>query len=717
MVAATFRDYSSPFFKDSRFETSRFLTVNRFETSLYIKVLPKSHLYQNKGIMSDPKAVLERKKSVVSSGVSTAPVSWEDYKSRLSIFGWQRGTSYKWNTKVEFFTGSGEIEAFGELFFDNLATMLGVTGSAVGHIGYGLTGQSWQGGPDGYPMAVATAWEKIYYEWNIPACGLCLLFGNIYYAWLATRLATKENRTDVCAQPYGMNTTVIYIMLYAITYPALVAGLQRNIPSCHDDNSCTEAMINDAALKAATYGWEVSVTANFIVGLFECTGFFLGDLVRWLFPKAAVFIPLMGVGFVWLAFQYIDDIFQEPMMCFLPFMIIMTGFFGNVRYKIYKSITFPIALLAILSSSAFGWMGACKHSTKEIGYGYAGDTTSVAAQYNGAFADGTARKTCQGTDKALAKEAWKKYAGKGDVFGGFGKGLKGFTHDTVKDLVAQSLLYGAIGFLGTMADVESAELAGDSYPMAECLIVDGVGTMIGALAGGIYGTTMYIGHPVHKALGAKIGYSVLNGAIFFILFTSGIFASLYEVIPLCANGAILIFVGLLLGRQGFENTPRRHYPALLLGLMPFIANIMSLESRGNHSYNMGIQMMSAGGGTMAGIFICCISCFAIDRQFKKATVLSMIMSLLSLFGFFASHNDLIDVSTHVRGPRHETLGIFDASDDKNQGWRWSIGWIMCAFYFALHIPFQKPGGMIKMPIDDSDMDADPYDKDEVLDGK
>ena len=174
----------------------------------------------------------------------------------------------------------------------------------------------------------------------------------------------------------------------------------------------------------------------------------------------------------------------------------------------------------------------------------------------------------------------EEVCGKGDAFGGFGKGLKGFTHDTVKDLVAQSLLYGAIGFLGTMADVESAELAGDSYPMAECLIVDETsGTMIGARRS-IYGTTMYIGHPVHKALGAKIGYSMLNGAIFFILFTSGIFASLYEVIPLCANGAILIFVGLLLGRQGFENTPRRHYPALLLGLMPFIANIMSLSRAG-----------------------------------------------------------------------------------------------------------------------------------------
>ena len=107
-------------------------------------MLPKSHLYQNKGIMSDPKAVLEREEICRLLRGLHRPVSWEDYNA--ITFGWQRGTSYKWNTKAEFFTGSGEIEAFGELFFDNLATMLGVTGSAVGHIGYGLTGQSWQGG-------------------------------------------------------------------------------------------------------------------------------------------------------------------------------------------------------------------------------------------------------------------------------------------------------------------------------------------------------------------------------------------------------------------------------------------------------------------------------------------------------------------------------------------------------------------------------------------
>jgi len=57
------------------------------------------------------------------------------------------------------------MEAFCELFFDNLATLLGVTGSAVGHIGYGLINASWRDWiPDLYKLHIALEWEKIYYE-------------------------------------------------------------------------------------------------------------------------------------------------------------------------------------------------------------------------------------------------------------------------------------------------------------------------------------------------------------------------------------------------------------------------------------------------------------------------------------------------------------------------------------------------------------------------
>lgn len=90
------------------------------------------------------------------------------------------------------------------------------------------------------------------------------------------------------------------------------------------------------------------------------------------------------------------------------------------------------------------------------------------------------------------------------------------------------------------------------------------------------------------------------------------------------------------------------------------------------------------------------------------------MCFLSLFGFFASHNDIIDPSTGVRGPRHEKLGIYDSSSDLNQGWRWAISWAMVGVYFAVHIPFQKKGSHVKMPIDMRDMKADPYDSDTDL---
>ena len=46
--------------------------------------------------------VLEKKKSVISAGVSTSPVSWEDYKSRLKIFGWQNGTFFYIDFECEF---------------------------------------------------------------------------------------------------------------------------------------------------------------------------------------------------------------------------------------------------------------------------------------------------------------------------------------------------------------------------------------------------------------------------------------------------------------------------------------------------------------------------------------------------------------------------------------------------------------------------------------
>jgi hypothetical protein len=59
------------------------------------------------------------------------------------------------------------------------------------------------------------------------------------------------------------------------------------------------------------------------------------------------------------------------------------------------------------------------------------------------------------------------------------------------------------------------------------------------------------------------------------------------------------------------------------------------------------------------------------------------------------------------------VGMYDASDDRNNGWRWSVAWTMAAIFFAIHIPFQKGNtrairDILPARIDGDD--ADPYDE-------
>ena len=135
--------------------------------------------------------------------------------------------------------------------------MLGVTGSAIGHIGYGILAapfRSW--GPEGYSVGVAGATvEKIYYEWGIPACGCAYcLVTCITRGW---RLVWRRRKIErVTAQPYGMNTTVIYIMLYRHHFAGSGKGHDKFAPCISYGDRCTatDAEIQSAARKAAEYG-------------------------------------------------------------------------------------------------------------------------------------------------------------------------------------------------------------------------------------------------------------------------------------------------------------------------------------------------------------------------------------------------------------------------------------------------------------------------------
>ena len=112
---------------------------------------------------------------------------------------------------------------------------------------------------------IGQEWEKIFFSRNIPGCAIAMLLGNVFYAWQCGRLGNKEGRTDVTAQPYGINTTGVYITLYAIQLQALFAGASKFFPADPMDAALVEA----AAYNAADHAWKISVACNFILGIFE----------------------------------------------------------------------------------------------------------------------------------------------------------------------------------------------------------------------------------------------------------------------------------------------------------------------------------------------------------------------------------------------------------------------------------------------------------------
>nr|BFE68843.1 hypothetical protein GCM10020092_021440 [Actinoplanes digitatis] len=92
----------------------------------------------------------------------------------------------------------GDTNAFFGFGVNVLVNVLTLTGLCIGVIG----------------MAPGNVFGVI-----LPALGIALVLGNMYYTYLARRLAAKENRTDVTAMPYGPSVPHMFIVIFVIMLP------------------------------------------------------------------------------------------------------------------------------------------------------------------------------------------------------------------------------------------------------------------------------------------------------------------------------------------------------------------------------------------------------------------------------------------------------------------------------------------------------------------
>jgi AGZA family xanthine/uracil permease-like MFS transporter len=432
----------------------------------------------------------------------------------------------------------------------------------------------------------------------LPATGLMLCLSTIYYAWLGYKLALKTGRTDVCALPSGISVPHMFVVTFVIMLPIA------------------------AKTGDPIKGWEAGLTWVFIQSFVLMAGGFVAPFIRKITPRAALLGTLAGVSIAFISMRPALEMFMTPAIGMICFAVILASWFGGVRY--FRGI--PAGLVAIAVGSLIAW------GSTALGLGYGGMTLEKlgASVSNFGF--------------AVPLPAFNH------VFGGF---------EFLGVILVTAIPFGIYDLVEALDNVESAAVAGDSFPTTRVLTADGVISLIGCVMGNPFINAVYIGHPGWKAMGGRIGYSAATGVTVIVLSTFGIISLMSSLIPVVAISPILLYIGMLIGAQAFQETPKRHAPAIILALAPHLAAWgklqidNSLAAAGTNVATVGLDKLGqtgilyhglevlGGGSILSGVILGSIAVFIIDRKFANAAISAAIGGVMTFFGLM--HGEAIGI--------------------------------------------------------------------------
>lgn len=432
----------------------------------------------------------------------------------------------------------------------------------------------------------------------LPAVGLMLCISTLYYAWLAYKLAQETGRTDICALPSGISVPHMFVVIFVIMLPI--------------------AVTTGNPIK----GWEAGLTWVFVQSFVLMIGGYVAPYIRKITPRAALLGTLAGVSIAFISLRPALEMFMTPVIGVVCFAIILLSWFGGVRY--FKGI--PAGLVAIAVGTLIAW------GSTALGLNYGGLTLEKLMQSVTSFGFSIPIPAI------------------GHVFSGF---------EFIGIILVTAIPFGIYDLVEAMDNVESASVAGDSFPTTRVLTADGIISLIGCCMGNPFINAVYIGHPGWKAMGGRIGYSAATGIAVLVLCWLGIIAVFSSLIPVVAISPILLYIGMLIGSQAFQESPKIHAPAIVVSLMPHLAAWGKLQidsalgAAGTNAAAVGLDKLGqtgilyhglsvlGGGAILGGLMLGAITVFIIDRNFVKAAAFSLASAVLTFFGFM--HGEAIGI--------------------------------------------------------------------------
>lgn len=448
----------------------------------------------------------------------------------------------------------------------------------------------------------------------IPGALVGIIVGNLMSVRLARRVAHRTGNPNVTAMPLGLDLPTTVGFAVAIVGPLFLALQARGL----------------SVSEAATMAWYVGMAGTIWVGIIKFGLSYFGGLIQRILPMAALLGSMVGIAIVWLGANAILGVFSLPEVGLLSL--------GIMVYALIAGHRMPGALPGAVAAIIFG--------------------TTVYYVLGGVG--------------LLDSFAWPQPAGLGLAFplpslGG------------VEQLFGETIFYLAVilpfALLVTASTINltaGANLVGDDLKSGELIRADAVGTIVGALFGGVVQTTPYFGHPTYKRMGARCAYSLGVAVVLAIGGVIGIIQFLIDVLPDAAIKPVLIVVACDIVRLAFKGVKSDDSPGVAFAAMPAIIAFAHVKVgdlyRAMESGLAGARdVLSAGGdaagaamlhaqvmlpaawqheyalmGAMArgyiltGILWAAAVSYVINKQFREGAVAFFLAGGLALFGIIHS---------------------------------------------------------------------------------
>lgn len=397
--------------------------------------------------------------------------------------------------------------------------------------------------------------------------------------------------------------------------------------------------------------YQIGLGAAFLSGLLKMSGAVIGPWLERVIPRAGLLGTIAGVAIVWIAMVPSAIIFTQPMIGLPVLFVVLLGFLGQYQFP----FRVPTGLVAI-------GLG--------VGLGFLTGESTINLEQTGFY-----------PPVPVLADLW------------VGLQLIWRTPELFVVLIPIEIY----NFIEAIGNVKSAQTAGDDYKMRTAVWVDGLGTCVGALFGSPFPTTIYLGHPAYKQMGARTNYALATGLFLGAASLIGLFAFLQHLIPAAGVAPLLVFVGIVMGQYAFQANPA-HGAALAIALVPHIADLLKKQLDGallevlqqgtitaelasRLAQNQGVYFQSyallSHGAIITGLLWGSIVALIMDGDLRKATLFSFVAFLFSLVGLIHAPQVGLSFSPITIGYLCLTalLGFFHYKENYHL---W--GWIQKRFY-------------------------------------